>query len=181
MTSQDYQSQSSGLDEIALSASEAQAALITLEATARDSAASIEAAFSKAGESLAKSLSRAASDGKISLGELAAAVIAAINSAGSTSTGGGLNAALSQALSTASTSYGGARAAGGAVANNRAYVVGENGPEVFVPNTSGQIQSSSSSSITVNMNLNGTQDSLVRSEAQLATAIRRAVRMGGGA
>lgn len=44
-----------------------------------------------------------------------------------------------QALSWAGTLFGGARASGGSVATGHAYMVGERGPEMFVPSTAGAI------------------------------------------
>ncbi len=43
--------------------------------------------------------------------------------------------------------FGGGRAAGGPVASGTAYVVGEQGPELFVPNVAGRIMSSKSSGV----------------------------------
>ena len=44
-----------------------------------------------------------------------------------------------QALSWAGTLFGGARASGGSVATGHAYMVGERGPEMFVPSSAGAI------------------------------------------
>jgi hypothetical protein len=47
-------------------------------------------------------------------------------------------------LGTILSSFGGARANGGPVSNGRAYLVGERGPELFVPSASGMIRSNAS-------------------------------------
>ena len=52
--------------------------------------------------------------------------------------GGGLEGALGGFLSSA---FGGARASGGPVSTGKAYLVGENGPELMVPGTAGHIVS----------------------------------------
>ena len=61
----------SGLGAVSAQAADAAAALSALKAPAQSAADTIDQAFSRAGASLAKSLGRAASDGKISLQELA--------------------------------------------------------------------------------------------------------------
>ena len=79
MSSPSSFSANTGLDAISAQAADAAAALSALKAPAQSAADTIDQAFSRAGASLAKSLTRAASDGKISLQELAQAVLSAIN------------------------------------------------------------------------------------------------------
>jgi len=79
------------------------------------------------------------------------------------------------------------RAGGGTVASGRPYVVGERGPELFVPETPGRIMTNANASaagggvnrttnITINMNNNGgSVDNSRRSAGQVAVAVRRAV------
>jgi hypothetical protein len=50
--------------------------------------------------------------------------------------------------------FGGARAAGGPVNPNQAFLVGESGPELFVPNTAGRIESNAMASMGQNINMN---------------------------
>lgn len=69
------------LDAVPLKVAEATAALESLREPAERAAASIEEAFGRAGESLTRSLARAAADGEVSLSELARAVLAAVCSA----------------------------------------------------------------------------------------------------
>jgi len=160
---------------------ETTAALKGLVAPAEEVASDIERAFGRAGESLARSLARAASDGKISLGELAAALIRAVDQAssgGGQAQTGGLGGVLTQALKDV---FGGARAEGGRVAPGQAYLVGERGPEIFRPATPGQIDPTGTpaQSVTINLNLSGGGAGLIRSETQIASAIQRAARLGG--
>ena len=165
-----------GLDAVARQAAEAATALDGLREPAERAASSIEDAFSRAGTGLARSLARAAADGEISLAELARAVIAAINAAASGGGGGGLAQVIAQA---AGAMFAGARADGGPVAPGGAYLVGERGPELFRPAGAGMIEPVfSAAGITVNVRVDGGAEALLRSEAQIAQALARAVALG---
>lgn len=158
-----------GLSAIPAKAAQAAAALETLKAPAERAARSIDDAFTRAGASLARSLARAAADGQVSLGELARAVLGAAG----TALKGGLTEALTK-------SFSGARADGGPVLSGGAYLVGERGPELFRPTSAGNIESAGSGggvSVTVNVQ-GGEVSGLVRSDAQLAQALARAVSLG---
>lgn len=159
-----------GLSTIPAKAAQAAAALETLKAPAERAARSIDEAFTRAGASLARSLARAAADGQVSLSELARAVLGAA----STALKGGLTEALSK-------SFSGARADGGPVLPGGAYLVGERGPEVFRPAAAGNIEPAGGGgggvSVTVNVQ-GGDASGLIRSDAQLAQALARAVSLG---
>lgn len=158
-----------GLSAVPARAAEAGAALEALKAPAERAARSIDEAFARAGASLVRSLARAASDGQVSLGELARAVLGA---AGAALKGGGLAQALTK-------SFSGARADGGPVLPGGAYLVGERGPELFRPASSGSIESAGSAGVSVTVNVQGGDaPGLVRSDAQLAQALARAVSLG---
>ena len=161
-----------GIDQVALRAAEAGAALEALKAPAQDAADAIEEAFGRAGDSLTRSLARAAADGEVSLGELARAVLNAVNAAAGSQ--GGLSGAIQAAMS----SFGGARADGGPVLGGGAYLVGERGPEVFRPATGGEIGPASGGGVTVNVAVDGGAPALLRSEAQIAQMLARAVSLG---
>ncbi len=166
-----------GLSDLPQQTSEAAAALAALKGPAEAAADSIDQAFARAGANLAKTLGKAAADGKISLGELATAVIQAVDAAGSGGSGG-LAGALGALLSSA---FGGARADGGPVTPGGAYLVGERGPEVFRPAAAGAIDASTGAGgVTVNLALPAGTDApaLLRSEAQIAQALARAVALG---
>ncbi len=158
---------------------EARANLRDLSHDATDTAGTIDAAFARAGESLSRSLARAASDGKVSLKELASVVISAVDAADGETKTGGLGNVLSTLFSAATSSFSGARADGGPVVSGGAYLVGERGPEVFRPAISGSVEATNSgANVTVNLTVAGGVSTLVRSEAQVAAAIQRAARMG---
>lgn len=163
-----------GIDQVALRAAEAGAALEALKAPAQEAADAIEAAFGRAGDSLTRSLARAAADGEVSLAELARAVLAAINAA-SGSGGGGLGDAIAQAVQTV---FSGSRADGGTVLGGGAYLVGERGPEVFRPMGAGVIEPPSGGGVTVNVRVDGGPQALLRSEAQIAAMLARAAALG---
>ena len=154
-----------GLTNIPARAAEAAASLEALKAPADRAARSIDEAFARAGGSLARSLARAASDGQVSLGELARAVL------------GAAGAGLSQALSK---SFSGARADGGPVLTGGAYLVGERGPEVFRPTSAGTIEpAGASGAISVTVIVPGGEAAgLIRSDAQSAQARARAGSLG---
>lgn len=74
------------------------------------------------------------------------------------------------------------RATGGNVAPGRGYVVGERGPELFVPTSAGRIETGSATrrDVSVAINLSAprgasTPQSLQRSSRQVASAVRRAL------
>ena len=106
----------------------------------------------------------------MSLAELARAVLGAA--------GAGLGAALSKSFSGAN--FSGTRADGGPVLPGGAYLVGERGPEVFRPSAAGGIEPAGGAagvSVTVNVQ-GGDVGGLIRSDAQIAQALARAVSLG---
>ncbi|HEX6861036.1 MAG TPA: phage tail tape measure protein [Caulobacteraceae bacterium] len=164
-----------GLSAIPQRAAEASAALAAIQAPAEKAAAAIDAAFEKAGASLVRSLGRAAADGKVTMAELAQAVLSAVNAAAGARGGGGLGEAIASVLSNA---FSGARAAGGPVNPGGAYLVGERGPEVFRPASAGTVEPASGG-MTVNVTVQGGGEAaLIRSDAQIAQALARAVSLG---
>ncbi|NJC41523.1 phage-related minor tail protein [Brevundimonas alba] len=163
-----------GIASMARRTAEAAAALDGLKEPAERAAASIENAFDRAGSGLARSLARAAADGELSLTELVRAVLAAVNAAAG-GRGGGLSGAIAQAVGSI---FSGSRADGGPVAAGGAYLVGERGPELFRPAGAGAIEPASGSNITVNVQVEGGPEALLRSEAQIAQALARAVSLG---
>ena len=98
-----------GLDGVPIKAAEAAAALESLKGPAQEAAEAIDQAFGRAGESLVRSLGRAAADGEVTLAELARAVLGAVNAAAGAGRGGGLGDAIAQAVGGM---FGGARADG---------------------------------------------------------------------
>ena len=165
-----------GLEAVPIKAAEAAAALEALREPAERAASSIEEAFGRAGQSLTRSLTRAAADGEITLAELARAVLSAVTAGAGGKGGGGLGEAIARAVGGL---FSGARAEGGAVLGGGAYLVGERGPEVFRPSSSGSIEAvPGSGPLTVNLKVEGGAPALLRSEAQIAQMLARAVALG---
>ncbi len=168
-----------GLSGVPGDAAEAAAALEALREPAQRAAGAIDDAFAKAGASLARSLGRAAADGKVSMAELAQAVLSAVEAAARSGAAGGT---LAQALGAAlGGGFGGARADGGPVSGGGAYLVGERGPEVFRPAGAGSVEPlGSGGGTTINVTVQGERGAamLHRSEAQIAQALARAVSLG---
>ena len=148
----------------------------------------------RAGRMIESALSRAIVSGKFgfddlkrvalsAMSEIASASLRALfNSSGS---GGGLGAGLLSGLSNLVAGLFGApgRATGGPVSAGRAYVVGEKGPELFVPNASGgRIEPVRAGrgdvrvSIAVQTPAAGDPQALRQSSRQLARAVRQALR-----
>lgn len=155
----------------------------------------------RAGRLVENSLSRAIQTGKfgfedlrrIALSALAEIASAAIRSgigtisAGLSSNGAGGGGLLASIGSILTGFFGGApgRATGGPVSPGRAYRVGENGPEFFVPATAGRVESAKDVgrggvqvNLTVNVSDNGrgsAPDALQRSTRQMVRSLRRAL------
>ncbi|MBO9560526.1 MAG: phage tail tape measure protein [Caulobacter sp.] len=164
-----------GLEIVPARATEAAAALAALRAPAEQAARGIDEAFARAGAGLSRSLARAAADGKVSLADLARAVVDAV-SAGTGKGGDGLIQAVAKAVGA---SFSGARADGGPVAAGGAYLVGERGPELFRPTSGGTIEPAGGGGVNVTINVQGGDTArLARSDAQLAQALARAVSLG---
>lgn len=99
--------------------------------------------------------------------------------------GGSGNSELLSGLTNIATSALGlpGRATGGPVSSGRPYLVGENGPEIFVPTTSGSIDAGLSSSrpsinMTINVSDNGNgsaPETINRSSRHMARAVRQAL------
>lgn len=162
------------LAAVRIKAAEAAAALEGLREPAERAASSIEEAFARAGDSLARSLSRAAADGQVTLAELARAMLSAIGAASGRG-GSGLSDAISQAVRTV---FSGSRAEGGPVLGGGAYLVGERGPEIFRPSGAGQVEAGAVGGITVNLSIDGGAPTLLRSETQIAQMLARAAALG---
>jgi len=74
----------------------------------------------------------------------------------------------------------GQRAEGGPVLAGEAYLVGERGPEVFTPGQAGAISPMGAAPMNITIIAQGqAEDSVRRSERQIAAAVARAVQQGG--
>ena len=150
----------------------------------------------KAGRMIESSLLRAIRTGKFGFDDLARVALsvldqiaqealrAVVKMPGGGSDGGGV---LGGVLSLAGAIFGGApgRATGGPVSPGRAYRVGESGPELFVPTSSGRIIANGAGGggggrdVRVTINVNAPQNSapqaLARSARQIARNVRSAL------
>jgi hypothetical protein len=149
----------------------------------------LAAGAEKAARVLENALVRAVRTGKFGFEDLkrmALSVLAEIASAAirsgvreATKGGGGGAAGLVAALSGLLGAPG--RATGGPVAPGRAYVVGERGPELFVPTASGRVEAAGPGardvrlSITINAPAASEPQALARSSRQVARAVKQAL------
>jgi len=146
----------------------------------------------RASRSIETGLSRAITSGKLGFDDLkgiALKALADIGSAAITSGIGALFGSGSGGLVGATTNLLGSllglpgRATGGPVSPGAAYVVGERGPELFVPTSSGQVQAASGGSggrdvrvaISINAGGDAAPQALARSGRQVARAVRAAL------
>ncbi len=137
----------------------------------------------RAGRLLEGSLTRALRTGKLGFDDLkrvALSALAEIATSAISSGLGGLGTTLVGSLLGLP-----GRATGGPVAPGRGYLVGERGPEVFVPTASGQIATPAMGgardvrvSINVNAPAGAAPEMLARSSRQIARAVRNAMQEG---
>lgn len=158
----------------------------------------LTAGASRAGSAIENALARAIRTGKfgfedlkrVALSALAdiarSAITSGLGSLGGQSGGGGggLGSLVSGLITTLLGAPG--RATGGPVSTGRAYRVGERGPELFVPTSSGRIEANGRDSgpmararnVTITVNVSGSASEpgrLAQSGRQVARAVRRAI------
>ncbi len=141
-----------------------------------------------AGRGITGALSRAARSGKLefedlarmagkALGDIAAAALRM--DAGGAAGGGGLGGLLTNAVGSLLGLPG--RATGGPVSPGQAFLVGERGPELFVPTAAGRVETLGGGqgpvSVTVNVSVpaGNSAEHLARSGQQVARAVARAL------
>lgn len=151
----------------------------------------------RAGSALESGLSRAIRRGSldfqdfknVALSVMADIANAAVNNGIGSLLGGGTGASGGGLLGLGTSLLGAAlgapgRATGGPVTGGRAYMVGERGPELFVPTAAGRIEAYGSSTaapnvrLTINISDNGQRsapDQMRRSSRQVARAVRGAL------
>jgi phage-related minor tail protein len=149
----------------------------------------------RAGRAIEASLLRAARTGRfgfedlrrVALSALAEIARGALSAGFGAIGGGGKGSGLGGLLGIATSLVGGlfglpGRATGGPVAPGAAYLVGERGPELFVPTASGRIEpggrAASARDIRITVNVNGAGNDPQRMAAsgrQIAQAVRRAM------
>jgi phage-related minor tail protein len=148
-----------------------------------DATTTIENAVTKSFNAVANTIARAAVSGKTSIDRLVDAILADFERVAISQfivkpiegIVGSLAGDLGQAI-------GGALASGGPVAAGESYLVGEQGPELFTPSSSGQIApnnavASARPSVVVNINTPDAQ-SFLKSQSQIAAMMARALARG---
>ncbi|WP_395645323.1 phage tail tape measure C-terminal domain-containing protein [Terricaulis sp.] len=150
---------------------EASAALRAFaQGPARQAADEVGQAFDGAGERIARALGQAALSGEASFKRMAKVILEELAKLA-------LNQLFNQSAS--KLPFFGARAAGGPVAAGGAYLVGERGPELFVPRESGVI-AAPGGAVNVHFHLSAGADAnaIARHQGQIAAAVARAVAYG---
>lgn len=141
-------------------------------------AALIEDAFASVATSIERNLARAARTGDLSMKALAQSIVNSLKrTVIDTLVRQPIESFLTNALAAP---FSGSRAGGGFVAGGGAYLVGERGPELFTPNTSGRISRANGGAVNVSISLPGVTnaESFRRSETQVAAAMARAIGRG---
>ena len=153
----------------------------------------LEAGAERAGRAVEGALARAIRTGKLGFEDLKRVALSVLAEIAAASVRDGLGAVLGGVgggglAGVFGSLLGGApgRATGGPVSPGRAYVVGERGPELFVPTGSGRVLANGSGAgggarevrvaITVNAGSAGAPEALTRSSRQVARAVRAALR-----
>lgn len=173
---------------------EVSARVETTASSLQDNALSFTGALGDSTEAVTRRMSaafeRMARNGKFSFDSLQNSALSALAQIVTSYAGAGLEALFSGALG------GGfargilpGRAGGGSLSPREPYMVGERGPELFVPSTSGRIlpnaalaghggRDSRPVNITINIQSSGTPDAMRQSGAQVARAVRRVLAKG---
>ena len=145
----------------------------------------------KAGQGIENALIRAVRNGKLGFEDLGKTALSVLDEIAAQALRGGINALVGGGSSSGAgiggllaSLIGGApgRATGGPVSPGRAYVVGERGPELFVPTTSGAVAAAAPSggrdvrvAITINAGNGDGPRALQQSSRQVARAVKAAI------
>ena len=146
----------------------------------------------RAGRAVEGSLLRAVRTGKLGFEELRATAVRALDQIAAAALKSGLAAILGGQKAAGGGGLAGAllsavgglpgRATGGPVVGGRAYMVGERGPELFVPGSAGRVEAGVATgprevrvSITVNARGGEEADAMRQSSRQVARAVRAAL------
>jgi len=159
----------------------------SLESFARgpvtDSARLIENAVTGSFNAIADTIARAVLAGKVSMESLVNAILADFDRIAARQFIEKPIEGVIASLFSSLLPLGGARAAGGPVDAGLSYLVGEQGPELFVPSASGTIQPNAAMAspqrpqIVLNVNARDAQ-SFLKSETQIAAMLSRALARG---
>lgn len=138
---------------------------------AQRAADDVGASFERAGDRIARALGSAAAGGENAFKRMAKVILEEF-----------AKLAIDRIFTSGGSKlpFFGAKAAGGAVNVGGAYLVGERGPEVFVPRQAGEIAAPGGGAVSVHFHLGGGADAtaIARHQGQIAAAIARAVAYG---
>jgi len=138
---------------------------------ARQAADAVGASFERAGDRISRALGAAATGGEAAFKRLAKVILEEL-----------AKIALQQIFtqSGAKLPFFGGKAGGGAVNAGGAYLVGERGPELFVPRQAGEITSAGGGAVNVHFHIAGGADvsAITKHQGQIAASIARAVAYG---
>jgi phage-related minor tail protein len=147
-----------------------------------DATGAIDSAVTKSFASVANTIAAAALSGKTSISQMVDSILAdfdrvALKQFVAKPVDNVINSLVASLMPVS-----GARAAGGPVAAGAAYLVGEQGPELFVPGSAGAIAPNQTlqqqrPSITMNVQVKDAQ-SFLKSETQIAAMLNRALARG---
>lgn len=140
-------------------------------------ATSISKSLDSAFASLAQNIAKAADSGKISVKTMVESILSDLNRISAASGGSSPVGSLLSYAADSLLPLSGARDAGGTVDAGSAYMVGESGPELFVPSQSGAIRKDVSTHMTFNVQASDA-NSFLRSESQVSAMMLRALARG---
>lgn len=144
----------------------------------------------KAGRGIENALVRAVRNGKLGFEDLGKTALSILDEIAAQAVRGGINAIVSGGSSGSGLGgllaglLGGSpgRATGGPVSPGRAYMVGERGPELFVPTSAGQVQANAPAggrsvnvAISINAGSGDAAKTLQQSSRQVARAVKAAI------
>ena len=166
------------LDQSLTAAGDALAAFVG--GPVQSATSSIETAVKRSFTSVENTIARAVISGQASMSQLVSSILADFDRIATTQFIVKPIESVLTSIAGAILPIGGARAAGGPVDAGTPYLVGEQGPELFTPNSAGAIAPNSSlgrSSITINVTARDAQ-SFLKSESQIAAMLSRALARG---
>jgi phage-related minor tail protein len=140
----------------------------------------IDTAVKRSFTSVENTIARAVISGKTSMDQLVGAILADFDRIATTQFIVKPIESVLTSIASAILPVGGARASGGPVDAGTPYLVGEQGPELFVPQSAGAIAPNSAlgkSQITLNVTARDAQ-SFLKSESQIAAMLSRALARG---
>lgn len=141
------------------------------QGAARRAADDIGVSFERAGQRIARAMGSAATGGENAFKRMAKVILEEL-----------AKLALQRIFTgdSGGASFFGAKAAGGVVNTGGAYLVGERGPEMFVPRQAGVIAQPTNGAVSVHFHLPAGADAgaITRHQGQIAAAIARAVAYG---